>query len=189
MALGGFLPIAGRILEDAFGIDLFAKVDNIILLLLLSSVCFAFAIFRYGALNIIHIAHNLVISNIEAGIIVLDPLQRVVELNPYARILIGTDYNEAIGKPLDKAFTSWPEVPIEVGIEQEISVQHNREAAVYSVQRSVIRETNGATVGYVLVLFDITARKTAERQLERLARTDALTAVTNRRYFYELAGA
>jgi diguanylate cyclase (GGDEF)-like protein len=80
-------------------------------------------------------------------------------------------------------------VPIEVGIEHEVSVQHTGEAAVYSVQRSVIRETNGAMVGYVLVLFDITARKTAERQLERLARTDALTAVTNRRYFYELAGA
>ena len=136
MALGGFVPIGGRILEDAFGFDLFPKVDNIILLLLLSSCCFALAIFRYGALNIIHIAHNLVISNIEAGIIVLDPLQRVVELNPYARHLMGTNSTKAIGKPLNEVITSWPDMPVEVGVEQEIVVQHNEATAIYSLQRS-----------------------------------------------------
>jgi diguanylate cyclase (GGDEF)-like protein/PAS domain S-box-containing protein len=187
MAFGGFVPLGGRILEDAFGFDLFPKVDNVIVLLLLSSICFALAMFRYGALNIIHIAHNLVISNIEAGIIVLDPLQRVVELNPYARDLVGTTYNAAIGKSLNEALTSWPDVPIVVGVEQEIIVQHSGESAIYSLQSSLIRETNGAPVGYVLVLFDITARKTAERQLEHLARMDVLTGVTNRRYFYEMA--
>jgi diguanylate cyclase (GGDEF)-like protein len=34
---------------------------------------------------------------------------------------------------------------------------------------------------------DITERKYAEMELERLARTDMLTAITNRRHFFELA--
>src|SRR4029079_9633484 len=90
-------------------------------------------------------------------------------------------------KPLNEALANWPNVPIEVGVEQEIMLQHDGESAIYSLQRSVIRETNGALAGFVLVLFDITARKLAERQLERLARTDALTGITNRRSFYEMA--
>jgi diguanylate cyclase (GGDEF)-like protein len=39
----------------------------------------------------------------------------------------------------------------------------------------------------VIVLVDITDRKQAEMELERLARTDVLTGVTNRRHFFELA--
>src|SRR5215510_9833854 len=56
MALGGFVPLGGRILEDFFKIDLFPKIDNVILLFLLSGILFALAIFRYGALHIVHIA-------------------------------------------------------------------------------------------------------------------------------------
>jgi diguanylate cyclase (GGDEF)-like protein/PAS domain S-box-containing protein len=187
MTLGGFVPLAGRLLEDVFGIDVIPVVDNVILLLLLSGLLFALAIFRYGALNIIHIAHNLVIQNIQAGIIVLDIGGRVVELNPFARTLLSLRDAHVIGQPVNTLVPNWPTLALAAGVEREVAVQHGEHEVWCYLQGSLIRADNGPPAGYVFVLFDITARKNAERQLEQLARTDPLTGSINRRSFFELA--
>ncbi len=187
MALGGFVPASGRIVQDFFNIDLFPKVDNIILLFLLSGIFFALAIFRYGAFHIVHIAHNLVIQNISAGIIVLDLSERVVELNPYAKSLTNSTQSPTIGKPLGEVLAEWPALEIKPGAEQEVAVLTSSGEQWFQIQCSQIKAENGEPAGYAVVLFDITARKHAEQQLVALARTDPLTGITNRRYFYELA--
>jgi diguanylate cyclase (GGDEF)-like protein len=189
LALGGFVPLGGRILEDFFKIDLFPKVDNVILLFLLSGMLFAIAIFRYSALHIVHIGHNLVIQNISAGIIVLDMFERVVELNPYAKALMRSTDAPTIGKPLHEILDGWPQLAITPGAEQEVAVPYGAGERCFQLQSSQIKAENGAPAGYAVVLFDITARKHAERQLAALARTDPLTGITNRRHFYELAEA
>ncbi len=189
LGLGGFIPLGGRILEDFFGIDLFPKVDNIILLFFVSGVLFALAIFRYGALNIVHIAHGLVIQNIGAGIIVLDMLERVVELNPYAQQLVGQARGSVVGQVIGTALPTWPKLPEQVDAETEMTLALEGADRCFHIQRTQIKTDNGVPAGYTVVLLDITARKQAERQLEALARTDALTSLTNRRYFYELAEA
>jgi diguanylate cyclase (GGDEF)-like protein len=94
-----------------------------------------------------------------------------------------------IGQPLQAVLAGWPVLDIEQGAGREIVLDHAGEEACYYVQSSQIRTGDGAPAGYTLVLFDITARKHAERQLERLARTDPLTGTINRRSFFELAEA
>lgn len=180
LAVGGFLPLAGRMTEDLLGLDLIPKVDEVIFFFLGSGVLFALALFRYNALSLVPIAHHLVVHNIGAGIVVLDPQERVVDLNPYARALFGLPDDEGIGAPL-AAFAAPRESNAEMTLDREGTPTH------LSVQRSPILDHRGALAGHALVLFDITARREAERQLERLARTDALTGVTNRRHFLELA--
>jgi diguanylate cyclase (GGDEF)-like protein len=187
LVLGGFLPLGGRIPEDLFGIDLIPKLDNVIFLFLFSGLLFAVALFRYSALTLVPIAHNLVVHNLGAGIIVLDPWDRVVDLNPYAQVLFHLAPATAIGQPLDAVLGAWPGLAAPPGVEQEITVPRGAGSAHLSVQSSEIRERSGARAGRVIVLYDITERKHAERQLEHLARTDVLTGVTNRRYFFELA--
>jgi diguanylate cyclase (GGDEF)-like protein/PAS domain S-box-containing protein len=188
LSVGAFLPLAGRILEDFFGIDLFPKLDNVILLLLFSVLLWGWAIFRFGALDIVHVAHDLVVRNIRAGIIVLDPQERVVELNPYAAALAGVRSNAAIGKRLRDVLADWPDVEIAGAADVEVAVQRDgAETHWFQTQVSPIDGRAGEPVGWALVLFDVTARKAAERGLEELARTDPLTGITNRRHFFELA--
>ncbi len=189
MALGGFVPLTGRILEDFFNFDLFPNVDNVILLFLVSGLLFALAIFRYGALDIVHIAHNAVIQNINAGIIVLDQSTRVVELNPFAQALVPASLAAPIGKPIQAVFEKFPALSVKVRADQEVELHDANGARSFQVTSSPIVDDNHALLGYAVVLSDISLRKQAERKLEALARTDGLTGVWNRRYFYELAEA
>src|SRR5215212_191672 len=165
LMLGGFLPLAGRILEDVFGIDLLPKVDEVVLFLLFSGILFALALFRYGALKIVHIARNLVVQNISAGIIVLDPFEHVIDLNPYAQDLMGAAHLQAIGKPIKETLAGWPALEFTSGEDQEVAVQRGEKQLYFLVQNSPITEENGRPTGNVIILFDITARKNAERQL------------------------
>lgn len=191
MVLGGFLPLAVRIPEDFFGLDIVPKLDNVILFLLGSALLFAVALFRYGALDILPIANNLVVQNIQAGIVVIDLLGRIVDLNPFAAGLAGTERQRAVGRPFSEVFSSLPEF----GYSPQVMEAHAREFEVRREDRtsfllaqvSPIWEDRRA-VGHVIMVSDITDRKAAELQLQLLARTDALTGVTNRRHFFELVG-
>lgn len=191
MVLGGFIPMGVRIIEDVFGLDLVPKVDNVILFLLLSAILFALALFRFGALEIVPIAYGLVVQNINAGILVLDIFGRVVEINPFAKAMVGSQSEHAIGKSLSIVLRHWPAIGYSPQLgekhEQEISLDSNSGVLYYLVQISPIRNDRNISVGHVVVLVDITQRKHAEMELERLARTDVLTGVTNRRHFFELA--
>jgi predicted signal transduction protein with EAL and GGDEF domain len=94
---------------------------------------------------------------------------------------------QAIGRPASELLAHWPVLEDAAGGEREVTVQHDGTESYYHMQRSLIRAADGTHAGYVFVLFDITARKSAERQLEALARTDPLTSLLNRRAFIEAA--
>lgn len=188
LLLGGFIPLAGRMTEDVFGMDLIPKVDEVIFFFLFSGIFFALALFRYGALKLVPIAHHLVVKNINAAIVVLDLMGRIVDLNPYAQRILGSEEHAgSIGKTPQEVLGDSLKLATFDQVPQELSLVRGDQESCFSVQYSPIREQRGQVAGHVLVLFDITERKQAEMQLAHIARTDALTQVTNRRYFYELA--
>lgn len=191
LVIGTVLPLAVRVPEDFFNIDLIPMVDNIIFFLLISAILYAIALFRLGALEIVPIAHNLVVRNINAGILVMDVVGRVVELNPFARKLIGAKSEHAIGKFSDDVLSDWPSIGYSMQSseqhEQEICLPGENDPQYFLAQLSPIRDEYNKLIGHVIVLVDITYRKNSEIDLERLARTDMLTSVTNRRHFFELA--
>jgi diguanylate cyclase (GGDEF)-like protein len=187
LVAGGFAPLGGRMTEDLLGMDLIPRVDEVIFFFLFSGVLFALALFRYGALNLVPIAHDAVVRNLRAGILVLDPLGRLVELNPYARALLEATPGGAIGRRLQELGPG-PRALDACGPQGEVRLEPGGVARHLSVQRSPI-DPGQDDAGEVIILFDITDRKEAERQLEVMAATDPLTGVTNRRFFYELAEA
>ena len=191
LVLGTFLPLGIRILEDFVHWDPFPKVDNIILFLLISALFYTVALFRFSALEIVPIAHSSVVQNINSGIIVLDVLGRVVELNPFVQKLLGPESRTFIGKRLDEILNSHLRIKYSPQmleqVEEEISFVRNGHSEYFIVQVAPIRDERKNIIGHVISLVDITERKYAEMELERLARTDMLTAITNRRHFFELA--
>ena len=191
MVVGTFVPLGIRILEDVVGWDPFPKIDNVILFLLLSAILYAVALFRYSALKIVPIAHSLVVQNINSGIIVLDVLGRVVELNPFVKKLLGPETQASLGQPLDVLLKNGPNIKyspqLVEQIQEEIAFETQSQSRYFIVQVSPIWDEQKDLIGHVISLIDITDRKKAEIELEYLARTDVLTDATNRRHFFELA--
>lgn len=191
MVLGGFVPLAVRIPEDFLGLDIIPKLDNIIVFFLVSAILYFIAIFRLNALEILPIAHDIIIQNINSGILVLNNTGHLVEVNSFALSLINGDGRELIGKPLHIALSNWPEIRYSPEsrekVEQEISLELENRTRYFLAQISPITDKRHVHIGHSIVLVDITERKVAEMELARLARTDVLTGVTNRRHFFELA--
>jgi signal transduction histidine kinase/DNA-binding NarL/FixJ family response regulator len=96
---------------------------------------------------------------------VLDPFEHVIDLNPYAQDLMGAAHLQAIGKPINEMLADWPALEFNSGQNQEVAVQRGEKQLYFLVQNSPITEDNGRCTGNVIILFDITARKNAERQL------------------------
>lgn len=191
MILGGFVPFIVRVPEDFLGWDIVPKLDNIIVFFLVSAILFFIAIFRLNALEILPIAHDVIIQNIKSGILVLNKTGHLVEINPFALSLINAESKDVIGKPVDVVLKDWSSIQYSnesrQKVEHEISFNQNNETKYLLAQISPILDKRDVSIGHNIVLVDITDRKLAEMELERLARTDVLTGVTNRRHFFELA--
>lgn len=138
------------------------------------------AISRHQLFHLLPVARGVTVESLSEGVVVVDPDGRVVDANPAAAALlghakpVGSRLDELLG-PVDLAATEGHDVDVGSGRRVELRV-------------SPVRDDGGAAAGHVLLLRDVTAERAAQeslqaanRELERLASTDALTGLANRR--------
>jgi PAS domain S-box-containing protein len=121
--------------------------------------------------NVVPVAHEILVDSLDEGIIVLDGLNRVVDANPKAQNLFGCSLSQAGGKSIENVWADWPVIrkvlDSEAGTGKEVMLGDGGEKQVYEVQDSKI-EGLLANVPYQLVtLRDITERKRMEDELKR----------------------
>jgi diguanylate cyclase (GGDEF)-like protein len=159
------------------------------------------AVFRSPGLGAVTVARTAVIEGMGEPMIVLDERGRVYDVNPAARRVLGLALAEALGQPLPRLLEASrpPSPPAGGHAPWEITLEAGRRT--YQVNASPLY-SGGAPAGEVLVLHETTARKLAEEallrakeelqraneQLARLANTDALTGLNNRRLFLQRLG-
>ncbi len=68
-------------------------------------------------------------------------------------------------------------------------VNRRKDGSLYYEEETItpVLDDQGNVTHFIAIKLDITERKEAESSLERLARTDALTGINNRRHLFELA--
>lgn len=152
-----------------------------------TALVLAFALVRYRLLDIMPIAHSVLIENMSEGVIVLDTLGRVVDINPAAQRVTQLSVKLSLGAPVEQVFVKWSEI---VAMFQEVNqarveVQVGETCLDFRV--SPLKDNHNLLVGRLIVWRDITDLKNTQAKLEKLATTDALTQIFNRRYFFEKA--
>ncbi len=134
---------------------------------------------RYGFMDILPIAQNLIFNAIEDGVIVADPKDRIVEINPAAERIFCSGDDLLIGKEVRQIFPDGIDLGHAAGMEHEITSEielgTGSDQRNYNLRITSIKGQRGQRSGRMLTMTDITNQKKAEQQL-RQAHQDALEA-------------
>jgi PAS domain S-box-containing protein len=144
---------------------------------------FTLGLMRYQLLDLVPIARDLVINSMSDGMIVLDRLERIVELNPAAEKVINRTAADLIGQPVMqvlKVLSRHPELADRYRtmetIRDEVVLEDGANPRFLDVRVSPLRDSQGRLTGRVIVFRDITERKLAEQRIqsqnEALVRTN-----------------
>ncbi len=151
------------------GVQLTPGLDVSVVGSLISSPLFAWGLFRLRAFDLAPVARDTVIEHMGNGMIVLDNHNRVVDVNPAARALLEIRA-EAVGQDAALALSRAPklvELAREVGT-TDSQIVFEMTGKSFDARTRPLTDANGASIGRLILLHDITElRRVQERLLEQ----------------------
>jgi PAS domain S-box-containing protein len=168
----------------------------------ISGAAFVAALFRFRLLDILPAARHTVLEHLSDAVFILDERQRIADLNPAARNILGRKAADAFGLPIENVLPEAARLFVKDG-DSGTGAMHNGEISLpamvdgheestrdYDLRVSPVRDDGGRVTGTVLLLHDITEdKKTREtlRQSEETYRT-ILEGIEDGYYELDLAG-
>ena len=138
---------------------------------------------RWRLLDLTPVAYQAMIQKMIDGIFVVDANQRITDINPAGCTMLGMNSGALIGQPITVIASKLPGLSsAQFGQRDEQFVSEVPEAAptAYDVRVTPLMTSPQNSVGWLVVLRDITERRQLEQQLHALAYYDALTGLPNR---------
>jgi signal transduction histidine kinase len=164
------VPLACNLLY-VFGVGPLGRVDLSPFGFLVAGLVLVWGLFRFRLLDIAPVARSLVFETITDAVVVLDPLRRVVNLNPAAERLLGVRVADGVGLAVDEllpGLPAWPRPADEPASPLEVTVGAGGSARRCELGVSAIPDRRGGQVGWLLVLRDVTGRHLGMQRLRRL---------------------
>ena len=150
---------------------------------------FLWALYGQKFLDIVPIAREKLIDSLKDGMIVLDTQGRIVDMNSSAAQMIGNSSDKLLGREIESLLHFPPSIldqPLEKEIRFELEVGSTNQR-YFDVLISPLLDGKVIVIGRLIIFRDSTEHKYIQDELRRLARTDPLTKLYNRRYFFEVA--
>lgn len=182
------LPLLANVLSVT-RLQGFGGYDATPVTLLVTVVGMAWGVRRLGLLDVqiglLPVAPHVVVRAMRDGVVVVDGLGRVLELNPAACTLLDASAQEVIGRPAADLVPGWP-TPHDAATWEE-----HRGDRVLEVTATALDATE-ARPSFVVIIRDVTERRQAEAALAESARLhrhqsrhDPLTGLANRTLLFE----
>lgn len=161
----------------------------IVAIYLPSSVILFYNLYKNNVFRVSPIAREKVFDVVEMGIVVTDGIGIIADVNPFAFQLLNTTFGipETVsGKRIDEVFADFPGWVTQTKLNSvgEIELhllqpnEHYIQIRVYPLQSG-----QGAFLGSVSIMSDVTAVRLQEFALKTKAETDGLTGLMNRESF------
>jgi PAS domain-containing protein len=166
LLLAGILPWIGNAVYIFGWSPLEPAIDPTPLSFTASGLLLAWAVFRGRLLDVVPIGHDAVIRSMPDSVILLDRFNRIIDLNPAARSLIG-EQGRVIGRPAAELFGAWPHLVQRYGdtaeLHEELELALGAKPRVLDVRISPILRS-GRMVARLFLLRDITAHRQAQEE-------------------------
>ena len=151
-------------------------VDPTPFALVLTAVLVALGLFRYGIFEALPVARSTATDNMEAGLIIVDAEDRVIDVNTRGEEIIDRELDAVLGRHLAEVFADYPdlirqfideyEVHDRFELDEEDGTRH------FEVDISPVYDSADRYTGRVIILREITER--IQRELELQRRTEEL---------------
>lgn len=167
------------------------NLDVIPFALSLSAILFGMGFLKFQLLDILPLARDVVFEGMSDGVLVLDPGDRIIDLNACLMTMLPGVTKESIGLSVFEALRDYPLLLEQVSSNNiqtvDLQVVIGEETLHYRSNLSQLSNRQKNLVGKIIMLHDFSPVKQLMQQLEELSQRDFLTGVCSRRYFLELA--
>lgn len=150
-----------------------------------SAIFYYMAIFRFDFLELRQTVKDVVLREIQEGILVIDDKDRLIDFNRSSAELFPWLNIALIGQPLAKLPQARP-ILEETKNPFELELIRSQGTMLFEVRKTDLKE-NDRIIGSVYTIRDITEEKKVLQQLNQMANQDYLTGIHNRRSLLELA--
>ncbi|MCB9009741.1 MAG: response regulator [Ardenticatenaceae bacterium] len=149
------------------GTNPFPNLDPTPFSFAISSLCFVWALFHFKLLDIVPIARGLVIEKLETGVIVIDGLNRVMDINATAVSLLQQEKRHILGQPLILEHSAWGSLATALQESMPAKLEMSLNQVYYEVAVTVLDDKKPQANGRVITLHNVTKHKEAELQLQK----------------------
>ncbi|NGZ76408.1 histidine kinase N-terminal 7TM domain-containing diguanylate cyclase [Saccharibacillus alkalitolerans] len=184
MTAGLLVPIVGNLYYLAgtspYGIDLGPVFISV------SFVFHSMAVFRFRMFNVAPIARDIVFESMGDGVLVLNERDVVVDYNRAMLELAPGLTKRSIGDAAAEVLADHPEIAECIGHGRECDLKLEAAGPLYvHVRFSPIQDRYGRRSGSIVTFVHITERVMLEQELKKLANTDGLTELLNKKALIE----
>jgi PAS domain S-box-containing protein len=157
-----FVPWALDVIYQ-YNRNLFGYVEPTAVTLTVAVAILMWRLIYLPALDVVPIAHEMIIDSMNDAVIVLDWERRIVDLNPSAQALLGHTLQEVVGRPVEKVWTEWPRLRKVLDAEtegtKEVSFGSGDKQRVYELQSTALERLGRKdALNMLIILRDITER-------------------------------
>ncbi len=174
LIVGGLIGWGGMALR-LVGVNVAWDIEPLVWGTMLCNLIFAWALFHYRAFDVKPIVRDMVIEHMGDGVIVLDMQDRVLDINPAARALLGIQ-TWPLGQTARQVLGEWKELRQQAG-EMPVSDESyilKKTGKRYHTRALPLTDSTGAAIGQLILLQDMTELRRAEADLLQQARTLAI---------------
>lgn len=171
MAAAGAIPVVTSVLGE-MGLLPKADVDLTPVAFPVSLALANWGFFRFRVLDLASVSADLLIEQIGEGLVVVDRQDRIVMMNRSGAVALGTQRDVAIGCAGTEVSGEWARFralfrTAEPG-QGEVVVGNGPGERAYDVRVTPLMDEDGGGRGQLMLIRDVTERRRAERERERL---------------------